>query len=99
MANRLPKRANARPARPLLVPSGSHSGSEVSMRASQNSAASDAYIAQDAQLCITEWSAEAEQLFGWTCAEALGKRSHLLVPPRNREVHDSSLLSALDWAA
>jgi two-component system sensor histidine kinase/response regulator len=33
---------------------------------------------------LTGWSAEAEALFGWTAAEAIGQSSHILVPPRNR---------------
>ena len=48
-------------------------------------------IEQDAQGRITRWSAESARLFGWSSAEAIGMRSHLLVPERNRARHDRSL--------
>jgi len=51
----------------------------------------DASIEQDAHGRITGWSAEAARLFGWSTAEAIGMRSHLLGPERNRGRHDRSL--------
>jgi PAS domain S-box-containing protein len=51
----------------------------------------DARIEQDALGAITDWNAAAEQLFGWTRAEALGRPSKMLIPVRNRERHDRSL--------
>jgi PAS domain S-box-containing protein len=49
-----------------------------------NGRAGDAFIEQDARGILTGWSAEAEQLFGWSSAEAIGMRAHRLVPERNR---------------
>jgi PAS domain S-box-containing protein len=47
-------------------------------------AATEALIEQNADGIITEWSAEAELLFGWTRVDAIGKPSSILVPERNR---------------
>ena len=38
---------------------------------------------------ISGWSAESEQLFGWSRAEAIGMRAHRLIPERNRARHDA----------
>ena len=51
----------------------------------------DGFIEQDARGVISGWSAESEQLFGWTRAEALGMQSHRLIPVRNRATHDHAL--------
>jgi PAS domain S-box-containing protein len=48
-------------------------------------------IEQDARGVITGWSDEAAALYGWTREEAIGMRSHLLVPERNRQRHDDAL--------
>ena len=52
----------------------------------------------DAAHAISEWNAEAEQMFGWPRGEAIGMPSHRLVPPRNRAVYDDGLaaLAAVD---
>jgi PAS domain S-box-containing protein len=51
----------------------------------------DGFIEQDARGVISGWSAESEQLFGWSHAEAIGMRSHRLIPERNRAQHDRAL--------
>jgi PAS domain S-box-containing protein len=51
----------------------------------------DGFIEQDAHGVITGWSAEAELLYGWSRAEAIGMPSHRLVPERNRARHDEAL--------
>ena len=51
----------------------------------------DGFIAQDAHGVISGWSAESEQLFGWSRAEAIGMPSHRLIPERNRATHDQTL--------
>jgi len=51
----------------------------------------DGFIEQDAHGVISGWSAESEQLFGWSRAEAIGMRSHRLIPERNRARHDKAL--------
>jgi PAS domain S-box-containing protein len=56
-----------------------------------NAPAVDGFIEQDARGTITRWSAESEQLFGWLETEAIGMRSHMLVPERNRARHDTAL--------
>jgi two-component system sensor histidine kinase/response regulator len=55
----------------------------------------DARIEQDGQGVITDWNTAAEQMFGWTRADALGMRSHTIIPPRNRERHDRALEAVL----
>jgi PAS domain S-box-containing protein len=44
---------------------------------------SGAAIEQDANGVITSWDAPAERLFGWRCAEALGRNADMLIPQRN----------------
>jgi diguanylate cyclase (GGDEF)-like protein/PAS domain S-box-containing protein len=54
--------------------------------------AHDAYIVVDAPGRVTEWNPEAEALFGWLRAEALGRPlSELVVPPRHRELYEQHL--------
>ena len=41
---------------------------------------------------VIQWSTEAEKLFGWTAAEAIGRRlSELIIPERNRAAHEAGL--------
>ena len=51
----------------------------------------DGFIEQDANGVITAWSAESEQLFGWTRAQAIGMHSGRLIPERNRARHNQAL--------
>jgi PAS domain S-box-containing protein len=51
----------------------------------------EGFIEQDAHGRITRWSDESERLFGWTAAEAVGNRSHTLIPQRNRARHDRTV--------
>jgi PAS domain S-box-containing protein len=46
----------------------------------------------DAARTIADWNAEAQQMFGWTSAEAVGMPSNRLVPERNRDVYDRGLI-------
>ena len=48
----------------------------------------DAYIAMDADGRILEWNREAELIFGWTHAEAVGRKlATLVIPERYRQAH------------
>lgn len=38
-----------------------------------------AYIVWDRHCVVTEWNAAAERIFGWTAAEAVGRRAHELM--------------------
>lgn len=53
--------------------------------------ADDAVIEQDAGGIITKWNAGAERMFGWTRAEAIGRRSDTIIPARNRDRHGQGL--------
>lgn len=54
--------------------------------------ASDAFVAIDRFGLIIDWNASAETVFGWTRAEAMGKRlSSTIVPPQHREAHERGL--------
>ena len=49
----------------------------------------DAIITQSLDATITSWNRAAEQLFGFTAAEAVGQRIDIIVPPdRHSEVDD-----------
>jgi PAS domain S-box-containing protein len=53
-----------------------------------------AVIEQDADAVITEWNAVAEQLFGWSRADAIGRTSDIVIPSRN-VARSRSLLSEI----
>ena len=61
------------------------------MKAQRGDGFVEGFIEQDANGRITEWSDESEHLFGWTAAEVVGRRSHILMPARNRERHDATI--------
>ncbi|MBW6434484.1 PAS domain S-box protein [Actinoplanes hulinensis] len=55
----------------------------------------EAYLSMDADGRIIGWNRSSEQLFGWSAAEVLGKRTtDLLVPPRYRDRHEQRLAEA-----
>ena len=54
--------------------------------------AHDAYIAVDEQGRVLDWNPEAEAVFGWLHAEALGRPlADLVVPPRYRGLYEQHL--------
>lgn len=60
-------------------------------------AALDAVITIDKAGVITGWSAQAESLFGWSCAEAIGRSlSATIIPERYREAHRLGLQRYLE---
>ncbi|HEY3244028.1 MAG TPA: PAS domain S-box protein, partial [Phycisphaerae bacterium] len=57
----------------------------------------DAIVTADANGTITGWNGRAEQTFGWSAAEALGRSLHeLLMPPRERPAHLAGLKRFLE---
>ena len=54
--------------------------------------AQDAFISIDSEGVITRWNTVAEQLFGWTDKEAIGRfLSETIVPERLRATHDQGM--------
>ncbi|MDX6202293.1 MAG: diguanylate cyclase [Frankiales bacterium] len=54
--------------------------------------ARDAFISIDRSGLVTEWNAAAEQMFGWSRAEAVGvSMARLVMGPRMAAVHDAGL--------
>ncbi|HMC30164.1 MAG TPA: PAS domain S-box protein [Candidatus Angelobacter sp.] len=52
------------------------------------SAATDAFISIDASGAITDWNPKAEEIFGWSKAEAVGQPLHAtIIPPQYRDAH------------
>ena len=52
----------------------------------------DAVVSMDSSGVITDWSAQAEKMFGWPRAEAIGRRmSETIIPKQYRERHESGL--------
>ena len=50
--------------------------------------AHDAFIGMDEHSVIVQWNAQAEQTFGWTQQEALGRSlAETIIPPAFREAH------------
>jgi PAS domain S-box-containing protein len=59
----------------------------------------DAVIAMDRDGRITEFNSEAERIFGWTRAEALGRPlAELVIPAALRDMHRAGLARYLDSA-
>ncbi|MFN2506603.1 MAG: response regulator [Acidimicrobiales bacterium] len=55
-------------------------------------AGTDAYVAMDDTGRITGWSGQAEEVFGWTAAETLGRSlSETIIPPAYRAQHEEGL--------
>lgn len=76
---------------------------EAELRASEERArsiidtAADAYVSMDPDGTVADWNSSAERMFGWTRAEAVGRRlSEMIIPPRYREAHESGLRRFLD---
>ncbi|WP_177307702.1 PAS domain S-box protein [Pseudoduganella namucuonensis] len=54
--------------------------------------APDAFVSSDSDGNITEWNAQAEQTFGWTRDEAVGRGvAGLIVPHKMREAHNAGM--------
>src|SRR5215831_208819 len=52
----------------------------------------DAFVAIDAGGLVIDWNCQAEKVFGWSRAEALGRRlADLVIPPRSRDKHQLGL--------
>jgi len=67
------------------------SESEARVRAVLNSALS-AVVVIDSNGKIADWNARAENMFGWTHAEALGREiAETIIPPHYREAHRNGL--------
>ncbi len=57
----------------------------------------DAVITMQASGIISDWNAQAEKMFGWSRAEALGvQMSSTIIPPQYRERHDRGLKKFLE---
>ena len=57
----------------------------------------DAVIVMRPDGIVVAWSDNAERIFGWTGAEARGRRlSELVIPPRYREAHEQGLIRFLE---
>ena len=51
---------------------------------------SDAFVAIGVDGLVTDWNTQAERTFGWSAAEAAGRRlSELIIPPAQRAAHDA----------
>ncbi len=52
----------------------------------------DAVVTMNPTGEITEWNAEAENIFGWSRQEAVGRRmSDTIIPPQYQEAHERGL--------
>ena len=79
------ERALAREAEASLRESEAHTRRIVEL-------ALDGFIGMDAAGVITEWNVQAEQMFGWSRQEAIGRRlSGTIIPAQHREAHERGL--------
>ncbi len=52
----------------------------------------DAILVMDSAGMVVEWTPAAEAIFGWTSAEAIGRKlSQLIIPERFRSMHEAGL--------
>ncbi|MDR7271964.1 diguanylate cyclase (GGDEF)-like protein/PAS domain S-box-containing protein [Pelomonas saccharophila] len=52
----------------------------------------DAFIGLNSDSLVTDWNLQAERLFGYTAAEAMGQRlSDLIIPPESRAAHEAGM--------
>ncbi len=52
----------------------------------------DAFVTMDAEGMVTRWNGQAEAMFGWTAAEAIGQSlGSMIVPPRYRAAHGAGV--------
>jgi diguanylate cyclase (GGDEF)-like protein/PAS domain S-box-containing protein len=59
-------------------------------------ASTDAFVALDASGLVAEWSRQAEAMFGWSAADARGRRlTELVVPARHREASERGVARVL----
>jgi PAS domain S-box-containing protein len=57
---------------------------------------SDAFVCTDAQSQVIYWNRAAEQLFGWTAGEVLGKSLDVIIPNRHRKAHHAGMSHVRD---
>ncbi len=56
----------------------------------------DAFLAVDSDGKIADWNPQAERIFGWSRAEAVGQvLIDLIIPPSDREAHSKGVLRCL----
>ncbi|MGH8078404.1 MAG: CHASE domain-containing protein, partial [Lysobacter sp.] len=86
----------------LQVSIAEHARSEAALRTSEHEAraivatARDAYIAMDEHSRIQDWNGEAENTFGWSHAEAVGRMlADLIIPEHYRDAHASGVANFL----
>ena len=79
------ERALAKDAEASLRKSEAHTRRIVEM-------ALDGFIGMDADGMIIDWNVQAEQMFGWSRQEAIGRLlSATIIPPQHREAHAQGL--------
>jgi PAS domain S-box-containing protein len=87
------ERALAQEAETSLRESEAHNRRIVEM-------ALDGFIGMDAAGFITEWNVQAEQMFGWSRQEAIGRLlSETIIPAQDREAHERGLRHFLSTGA
>ena len=68
---------------------------ELTFQASLLANINDAVVATDNQLHITYWNKAAEQIYGWTAAEVMGKNSYQTLRPESSDKHRAATVKAL----
>src|ERR1700724_139762 len=72
----------------------------LQLQASLIELAPDAILIRDPASVIVSWNRGAEELYGWTAQEAIGKVTHELLQtrfPESREALDSFLATGEQW--
>ena len=68
---------------------------ELTFQASLLANINDAVVATDDQFYITYWNKAAEQIYGWTAAEVMGKNSYQTLRPESSDKHHAATVKAL----
>ena len=62
--------------------------------------AHDAFVGMDASGAIVVWNAQAEQTFGWTREQVIGRNlADTIIPPAYREAHNNGMMRFLQTGA
>ncbi len=68
---------------------------ELAFQASLLANINDAVVATDDQYHITYWNKAAEQIYGWTASEVMGKNSYQTLRPESSDKHRAATVQAL----
>jgi PAS domain S-box-containing protein len=69
-----------------------YEGGLLDLKNSSEGDSADIVLVMDGRGLVVEWTREAEAIFGWTAADAIGQKlSALVIPHQHRAAHEAGL--------